>query len=316
MGTHSTQKYIVRIILYAAVAITLIAGMTSCEMDNASIAEKDLQFNAEVAQEYDEMTKGAVVSDLASFKANHTSFDFLLYDGTDVLSKVATLSGDHYVPDSPYRWRMGKTLDIYALAPASSATLSQSASKTAQFSYTIPSAFADQKDVMFGYYTGTVADADGAANLHFYHPLCGVKFTKGDIEAGTDPIIIKTISLVNVKDSGTCTANCSSATPSFSWNTGSSSLATYSVTLNKTLTSETTNLLPDGTSFFMIPQILDNDAKIDVELSIDGGTYYYHAYCSLKNTTWQQGKMYIFTLKYDEEKVVTIDISLPEIINF
>lgn len=105
-------------------------------------------------------------------------------DGTAVFEgKTVSKSDNRWIidRDKSYWWKSGESLSFYAVYPQDITNVSITSGGISVSSYTVPSAAADQKDILLGSYSG-MGNA-GVAPVTFVHALTALKITKGDIES-------------------------------------------------------------------------------------------------------------------------------------
>ena len=241
---------------------------------------KPLFLSAEVADgfpcDHQPLTRGTQVT--APAQMNEFSVSAEIgggYGGPNVLDlmyNVKATKGDatstNWTTAKPYYWPTGKTLNFYAWYPYNSKNLTipndNNVAGTELF-YEIPEQVADQEDFMMSKaYNATESGA--AVSLHFYHMLTAVKFKTGN---NIPACHIKSITLKNVKYKGTHSyhATGSGILP---W-TPNADTKSFTLSVNQDITMNTETILTEeGKTFFMMPQELGDEARLEVNLVVDG----------------------------------------------
>ena len=190
----------------------------------------------------------------------------------DVMYNVKATKGDatstNWTTAKPYYWPTGKTLNFYAWYPYNSKNLTIPNDNNVagtELIYEIPEQVADQEDFMMSKaYNATESGA--AVSLHFYHMLTAVKFKTGN---NIPACHIKSITLKNVKYKGTYSyhATGSGILP---W-TPNADTKSFTLSVNQDITMNTETILTEeGKTFFMMPQELGDEARLEVNLVVDG----------------------------------------------
>lgn len=197
------------------------------------------------------------------------------YDSFGVLASVytGTWSEDSCLPDymydvevteasswtTSYYWPgAGRNIRFFAYAPygGQGIVLSDKTSAgTPSITYTVPTAVADQQDLLVAATSGMAGNTAAAAPLSFAHALTAVRFTTGDdMMSGR----ITKITLKGVYGSGSHTMS------SDSWN-GYGATTDFSQTLAATVDgSADQEITPVAATFMMLPQTLPSGASIEV----------------------------------------------------
>ena len=190
----------------------------------------------------------------------------VIYNAKVTNKKVSSV----WIPDETFYWPSSdKTInlmDFFAWYPYKSDNLSISAEGSLKLSlnYEIPKEAIKQQDVMIA--SASHKSEASSIPLTFNHMLTAVKFkTSTDMPT----CIIKTLSLKGVKYKGSYTAwgNGSYPTP---WNLDADTTS-FTLEVNKKITVNTeTELTGEGETFFMMPQVLDDNARLEVNLVMNG----------------------------------------------
>lgn len=212
-------------------------------------------------------------------------------------------SADSWEPETDYFWLNGKPLDFYAWYPYNSAegtngipagmTLNQE--DFSSISYTVPTDVSKQEDLMFAVKKNASEPKDGkATSLDFKHSLAAVKFVVGDLPTG---VTVKSITLKGVKVTGSLNVNAINQ----NWVLEGDA---KDMQLVSDATAGTDDKLPaEGEAFFMMPQTLPDDAKVEVVVEDEKGTKVTLT-GALQDATaaeqeknkWEAGKTYTYTI--------------------
>ena len=190
----------------------------------------------------------------------------------DLMYNVKATKGDatstNWTTAKPYYWPTGKTLNFYAWYPYNSKNLTIPNDNNVagtELIYEIPEQVADQEDFMMSKAYNATESGD-AVSLHFYHMLTAVKFKTGN---NIPACHIKSITLKNVKYKGTHSyhATGSGILP---W-TPNADTKSFTLSVNQDITMNTETILTEeGKTFFMMPQELGDEARLEVNLVVDG----------------------------------------------
>lgn len=175
-----------------------------------------------------------------------------------------TKDGAFFTSTPAYYWPSdGSNLSFFAYAPygGQGIVLSDKTSAgTPSITYTVPTAVADQQDLLVAATSGMAGNTAAAAPLSFAHALTAVRFTTGDdMMSGR----ITKITLKGVYGSGSHTMG------SDSWN-GYGATTDFSQTLAATVDgSADQEITPVAATFMMLPQTLPSGASIEVVYTDD-----------------------------------------------
>ena len=190
----------------------------------------------------------------------------------DLMYNVKATKGDatstNWTTAKPYYWPTGKTLNFYAWYPYNSKNLTipndNNVAGTELF-YEIPEQVADQEDFMMSQALG-VTESGSAVSLHFYHMLTAVKFKTGN---NIPACHIKSITLKNVKYKGTHSYHVTGS-GILPW-TLDADTKSFTLSVNQDITMNTETILTEeGKTLFMMPQELGDEARLEVNLVVDG----------------------------------------------
>lgn len=219
-------------------------------------------------------------------------------------NETVTLNKDEgrWYPTGTYYWPGKKQLSFYAWFPsaADGMTLTGNTVPGAPvMTYTVPGDVKKQQDVMSAKVIGKDnPTADGYAtvtDLNFNHALSAVKFVAG---ADLPNCYVKSVKLDGVRYIG------SYALGTEAWTLKDDTRA-FTLSLNKIVTGNGGAVTEDdkGETFFMMPQTLPDDAKIEVVLN--DGTSDFTVGASIGGTEWEMGKTYTYHISYNFVSLVT-----------
>ena len=225
-----------------------------------------------------------------------------------------------FVSNPEHFWPGAGTIDFVAVAnaPTSGFTPKLNSDGTAleSFTYTVPDAAADQKDIVVAKPEDPVSGANNkSVPLNFKHIMSAVNFTVGEKVANG---VIKSITINNIKTTGSYNVATGTWTPNTDGK-GSYSAAFSSTDANGNYEP---NDKPNGTiindgacTFMMMPQVLDADAEVVVEFIYDNATSdvkQLRANIAIdpenpsQRREWAMGKTTYYSLSVDENYNLTI----------
>ena len=243
------------------------------------------------------------LSEFASLIGN--TFVAKAFDGEGVEKVLQTVTwsttSSAWVGAPEAKWPKGTSLAFlaYANLPGSqTATITKDGVSTV---HTVPASAADQKDILFGHYSGN-GDNTGTAKIRFEHPLTAVRFLQGELGDG---FVIKGISLEGIAETGTA-----SMAPggTITWSGVESHEYTVSqdkadgLVLSDLAGYDDAKLI--GETFIIIPQDLE-DNNVTVTVTFTNGKT---ATAALATGAWEAGKTNTYTLSYIE----SLDIEIQE----
>ena len=224
-----------------------------------------------------------------------------------------------FVSNPEHFWPGAGTIDFVAVAnaPTSGFTPKLNSDGTAleSFTYTVPAAAADQKDIVVAKPDDPVSGANNkSVPLNFKHIMSAVNFTVGEKVANG---VIKSITINNIKTTGSY--NVATGT----WTPNTDSKDSYSVAFSSTVNgnyepndkSNGTIINDDKYTFMMMPQVLDADAEVVVEFIYDNApsdVKQLRANIAIdpENTSqrreWAMGKTTYYSISIDENYNLTI----------
>lgn len=213
------------------------------------------------------------------------------------------LISEYYWYSSPSREALNQW--IYAYAPYVDDMVGLTVNPTGKylypsFDYIVPDDVSEQTDLMFAkpidFYP------DDPYTLSFQHALSGVRFVTKDIEPGS----ISKISLKNVYGKGrydfyNIDANVTVGDESIGiyWES-SGEPKSFSQSLSTQLTgSYGQSVTTDECTFMMLPQVLPNDAIIEVVYTPSGSTVPRTLTAKIGGSVWGIGRMHTYFLSYN-----------------
>lgn len=190
-------------------------------------------------------------------------------------------SADSWKPQTDYFWLNGKPLDFYAWYPYNSAegtngipagmTLKQE--NFSSISYTVPTDVSKQEDLMFAVKKNATEPADDkATSLDFKHSLAAVKFVVGDLPTGTK---VTSVALKGVKYKGNLAVTAgNNGAAQLAWSNLANDTENFTQATNKEVKENDTDnaITKANQTFFMMPQTLPDDAKVEVVVEDEKGT--------------------------------------------
>ena len=256
------------------------------------------------------ITRGTQISDANNMSAfGVTAFmDSQKYMDHEKLTKQA----DAWKPQTEYFWLGGKTLDFYAWYPYNSAkgtngipagmTLNQE--DFSSISYIVPQEVSQQEDLMFAVNKNASEPADGkATSLDFKHSLAAVKFVAGNLPAGSK---VTSVALKGVKYKGDLAVTAgNNGAAQLAWSNLANETRDFTQVTDKEVKENDTDpaITTANQTFFMMPQTLPDDAKVEVIVEKEAGTTVTltgalqdaTAAAEAKNK-WEAGNTYIYTI--------------------
>ena len=221
-------------------------------------------------------------------------------------------SGDSWKPQTDYFWLNGKPLDFYAWYPYNSAEGSNgipagmilNQDDFSSISYTVPTDVSKQEDLMFAVNKNASEPKDGkATSLEFKHSLAAVKFVVGDLPTGTK---VTSVALKGVKYKGDLAVTTDDkGEVLLAWSNLANETGNFTqATTKEVKENDTDNAITKADqTFFMMPQTLPDDAKVEVVVenqkgesaTLTGALQDATAAEGAKNK-WEAGKTYTYTI--------------------
>lgn len=195
-----------------------------------------------------------------------------------------------------------RKLRFYGYAPygASGVSVAEGTSGPLSFSYTVPSAVADQNDLL----AGASSEYSGKMNnlaISFGHCLSAVTF-----KTGTETVngTIKSITLKGIYSKGT-----------YTYGSGWSSLSTkanFAFSSDVAVVEGSQKALTTGSSTMMLlPQTVPSEATIEVVIVSDGKTHTLSA--PISGDKWAEGKKCVYSLSFDSIAGMKISLDVTSI---
>ena len=246
------------------------------------------------------VTRGTPVSDLTTYGTFHVVCDRddmpnAFFMDVDVTEK----SGGLWGTEPTYYWPgAGPTLTFYAWAPGDVYT---NPTKDLTFTYTVPDAAADQKDLLVAKTAALDGDYHQAVDLAFDHICTAVKFVVGsEMQAGT----IESVTLKGVYNKGTYDMTTAE------WDLTNSPLVDFTQTLDiQTDGNETdgTAITTGAGTLMMLPQTLPDGATVEVVFhdNVTGTDRTLSA--TIEGSDWPQGKTVTYKLSVTPEYNMSIE---------
>lgn len=255
------------------------------------------------------ITRGTQISDANNMSAfGVTAFmDSQKYMDHEKLTKQA----DAWKPQKNYFWLGEKTLDFYAWYPYNSAEgtngipagMTLNKEDFSSITYTVPQEVSQQEDLMFAVKKNATEPADGnATSLDFKHSLAAVKFVVGNLPAGSK---VTSVALKGVKYKGDLAVTAgNNGAAQLAWSNLANETRDFTQVTDKEVKENDTNpaITTADQTFFMMPQTLPDDAKVEViveklgtKVTLTGALQDATAAEQAKNK-WEAGNTYIYTI--------------------
>lgn len=256
------------------------------------------------------ITRGTQITDANNMSAfGVTAF----MDGQKYMDHEKLTKQDNaWKPQKNYFWLGEKTLDFYAWYPYNSAegtngipagmTLNQE--DFSSISYTVPQEVSQQEDLMFAVNKNASEPADGKATaLDFKHSLAAVKFVVGNLPAGSK---VTSVALKGVKYKGDLAVTAgNNGAAQLVWSNLANETRDFTQVTDKEVKDNDTDpaITNANQTFFMMPQTLPDDAKVEVIVEKEPGTTVTltgalqdaTAAVGAKNK-WEAGNTYTYTI--------------------
>ena len=256
------------------------------------------------------ITRGTQISDAN----NMSAFGVTAFMGKQKYMdhEKLTKQADAWKPQKNYFWLGEKTLDFYAWYPYNSAegtngipsgmTLNQE--DFSSISYTVPQEVSQQEDLMFAVNKNASEPADGkATSLDFKHSLAAVKFVAGNLPAGSK---VTSVALKGVKYKGDLAVTAgNNGAAQLVWSNLANETRDFTLVTDKEVKENDTDpaITTANQTFFMMPQTLPDDAKVEVVVEKEPGTTVTligalqdaTAAVGAKNK-WEAGNTYTYTI--------------------
>lgn len=219
------------------------------------------------------------------------------------VTKESGWSTEYFWPGGSYK------VKFFAYAPYKGqgiALSDKTSAGTPTIAYTVPAAVAEQKDLLAAVSDEMSGSTDKAAPLTFYHALTAVRFVTGDAMLAGH---IKKITLKNVSGSGTHTIGRVAA----AWEVDNRQPADFACEPDMTADgSAGQEITSDAATFMMIPQILPEEARIEVEYTDDLTDTPRILTASIAGSEWPQGKTVTYRISTTSIKITpTFTVTAP-----
>ena len=221
-------------------------------------------------------------------------------------------SADSWKPETDYFWLNGKSLDFYAWYPYNSAEgtngipagMTLNKEDFSSISYTVPTDVSKQEDLMFAVNKNASEPADGkATSLDFKHSLAAVKFVVGDLPTGTK---VTSVALKGVKYKGDLAVTAgNNGAAQLAWSNLANDTENFTQATTKEVKENDTDnaITKENQTFFMMPQTLPDDAKVEVVVenqkgesaTLTGALQDARAAEGAKNK-WEAGNTYTYSI--------------------
>lgn len=282
------------IFMMAAAAIT----MASCSSDETTDVAKSSQisFTAKVGKN----SRGAETTTANLPGMWVTGYDITNANAPTVYFADQEFKKDansQFLPDTPWYWQAGKSYRFIGIHPAKAdwkGTLNIAAGEVT-YSANIPTAIADQKDLIIDAVNGTDAQATTGVQMSFQHILSQLQF-KVKSSNKTLTYHIAGIRIVNADSKGSFSFN--TVTKQGTWQDQTEGKVTYEMLFKEkpielngtTLTSGT--LTPENSGAMIVPQKLTpwNGKVVSKADPYDGGAYI----ALLINVKYTNGGKYLY----------------------
>lgn len=284
------------IFMMAAAAIT----MASCSSDETTDVAKSSQisFTAKVGKN----SRGAETT-----TANLPGMWVTGYDITDPNAPTVYFADqefkkngqNQFVPDTPWYWQAGKSYRFIGIHPAKAdwkGTLDIAAGQVT-YQAQIPTAIADQKDLIIDAVKGTDAQATSGVQMNFQHILSQLQF-KVKSTNKTLTYHIAGIRIVKADSKGSFTFNTENKQGS--WEEQTSDKVTYEMLFDNPIElngtgSTNASLTPENSGAMIVPQKLTpwNGAVVSQNAPYDQGAYI----ALLINVKYTNGGKYMYPAK-------------------
>lgn len=210
-------------------------------------------------------------------------------DGTEFIAPQNSVTdGDTWGTSVDYYWNTDDTKSFAAYANLPSyASVAREYNKMTLTVGSIPSAAADQKDILLAY-SKLAKPGKSIVPLTFMHPMTAVRFVAGSIES---PFTVKSVTLSGIYSSGTVTQT-GSALSDIAWSGRSGSASTSGT---------------PGEYFILIPQNLATK-NVSATIVVNDGSKDVTIKSVLNSGEWRQGCTNTYTINYAVPNLsVTVD---------
>jgi len=187
-------------------------------------------------------------------------------------------------------------------------TCTDAQQKAMSFTYTMPNPSdpADGKDaekledMIFAYARQKYTGSNNTVDITFSHALSAIQFMKGEF---LDGYTIKSIKIFGFDSKGTCSMAGADNKITYTWGSYETPATGYkqaSETESDLLVTSAGAVGTGSNIFIVIPQTLDSDVKVAVEISNGTTTDTKVASLGGSEVTWAPGKYYTYRLNYTD----------------
>ena len=350
-----------KVFSFALIFSALCAGFTSCSNDEdgaiaqngAGVETRAMGFNVNIEGNA-HATRGFATTE-SNALSQITSFQTWGYDATTnnlymgesaTTGRIVSNTGDARNPAwsySPQQFWPVNNLSFVAIAPADYSAVSDNTTSSADgvvsvaSTVTIPVDVEKQKDLMYAEGDKVNKTTDGGnIPFTFKHALSQIVFKgKFNGDGAVTKVIIKDITLMNIKDAGTVNFTSEGNFPTITSLTGAANYqldaedlegATWEATTQGTTAFDLTisENADKNNAWFLLPQQLDGSGtlvKAGETAPTDGKTYLRVAAQLEKNgvviledtnpiyipvgTNWERSKKYVYTIEFNGSAALT-----------
>ncbi len=216
-------------------------------------------------------------------------------------------TGTQWDYGTPQIWPIGRKASFFACAPHGCAAWdgTTDAQGVPKITYTVPTAVADQRDLMIATPVLNAVGPDPVREV-FHHALSRITFSALKSPFMTGEVIVTGVEFKNVRYSGSVWLQTS-----VSWTpddyTGNRAIGDEeNELLNSPLNDlSTQNITAPGAEMFLMPQTLDNLASMVITFTVDGLELSWSGEIPPPGV-WEPGKAYNYKLFVDGEMVVVV----------
>ncbi len=271
------------------------AGSASAEAIALRSADKSLYLIPEISSSDTPSRASATDNDeISSFGVFARRSDGSV--SADYMCNVEVTRSNGWAPREKYRWLTDGTLHFNAYSPYADSSsdegitsLPATGDKTLAIAWSTPDEVDNQSDLL---YSVPVEASESPCAMTFNHALTGIRFAAG---AELAPCTIREITISNILSEGSLDLE------SGQWTLGETK-KDYSIQLDRQLTAAegsqyvapSTPITEDDEIFFLLPQVLDDNATITLTIESQGETSTFTA--SIGKNEWDAGKTITYRL--------------------
>ena len=186
--------------------------------------------------------------------------------------------------------------------------------KHESFSYTLPSAAANQQDLIFAQALHqSKQTVNGKVMLNFYHALSAVLFKVGSLPDDITLDNLK-ITLAGVKNGGTCAITNNNNALSFAWDTDDASTSSYSQSFSSDgyAYGDDISTIDSEQAFMMVPHTFEDEAELQISFKVgDVVTHEFNHPLSIEavkdGDKWMPNTKYTYTISIEEFVEVEVE---------